>query len=233
MAKEQDIIQNYKEQYSESFTRNLKKLMLIEGYTQESLAVAAGLSVDTIKNCTRTKLSLPKYETLAALANVFGVSTDYLCGNELNTPDNLRISYFKVIIEMIKKTGMQVDISDNKIVFHTDNQAIVNSFKYAIEDEYDFDKVLFMTLGDKLLSTVEYEELRKQFYIYGHNIEIDEDVYNTVDDYIKELEEAIKYTNIETDEDCQQKIIEWKNTNGNPKLHISDVYYDLFYKNKG
>ncbi len=229
MSTEKIVTVSNKEKYAKAFVKNLKQLMAEQNFTQESLAEEAEISANTIKSYTRSnKVTFPDYETLASLANVFGVSTDYLCGNEANSPENLRISYFRDFIKRVQRLELDVQITENTLSFSTNNPTIINSFKSALEDDFNDDEVLFVTFGGKLFSVTEYTELKKQFYVYGHLIEIDEDEDNTIDDYISALENAIKSADITTDEDYQTKVKEWTKSNGNPRKYISDEYYDLF-----
>ena len=87
---------------------------------------------------------------------------------------------------------------------------------------------MFVTFCGKLFSVTEYTELKKQFYVYGHLIEVEDAEDNTIDDYIAALEVAIKSSDITNDEEYQQKVNEWTKSNGNPRKYISDEYYDLF-----
>ncbi len=222
--------------FSKAFLKNLRALMAEHNYTQESLAAEAELDVNTIKNFSRKgKNVLPDYVTLSSIANVFGVSTDYLCGNEENTPLRLKIGYFRDFIRKANILGLNIEVLDDKVCFSTSNSELINAFELALDDDFENDKLLFELLGDKLYSALEYTELKKNFYLYGHLIEIDDDDVYIIDEYIEILNKTIQQYEkvIKFDGDYQEKKDEWEKTKGNPKKHISDIYFDLFYKRKG
>jgi len=58
----------------------LKELREASGMSQQSLAVAAGLSVSLVSQIERGGRLDPRISTISSLARVLGVSLDYLAG---------------------------------------------------------------------------------------------------------------------------------------------------------
>ena len=63
------------------FENRLKKLRMAKNLTQEEVAKALGLPKTTYCNCERDERE-PSAMTLLKISAYFGVSLDYLCGNE-------------------------------------------------------------------------------------------------------------------------------------------------------
>jgi transcriptional regulator with XRE-family HTH domain len=63
-----------------SHLKNLKKLRLKKGWSQEKLAREAGISYQTLIKIERGYVKNPKLETLIKLAKALGVSIDKLLG---------------------------------------------------------------------------------------------------------------------------------------------------------
>ncbi len=61
-----------------SYLRNLKKLRLKKGWSQEKLAREAGISYITLVKIERGNIQNPKLQTLMKLAKALGVSLDKL-----------------------------------------------------------------------------------------------------------------------------------------------------------
>lgn len=67
--------------------RRLKELRAMAGMSQQSLAVAAGLSVSLVSQIERGSRSDPRISTTAALAKALGVTLDELVvGESLSRP---------------------------------------------------------------------------------------------------------------------------------------------------
>ena len=63
-----------------SHLKNLKRLRLKKGWSQERLAREAGISYITLVKIERGNIQNPKLETLMKLAGALGVSIDKLVG---------------------------------------------------------------------------------------------------------------------------------------------------------
>jgi len=63
-----------------SHLKNLKRLRLKKGWSQERLAREAGISYITFVKIERGNIQNPKLETLMKLAKALGVSIDKLVG---------------------------------------------------------------------------------------------------------------------------------------------------------
>jgi len=63
-----------------SHLKNLKRLRLKKGWSQERLAREAGISYITLVKIERGNIQNPKLETLMKLAKALGVSIDKLVG---------------------------------------------------------------------------------------------------------------------------------------------------------
>jgi transcriptional regulator with XRE-family HTH domain len=59
--------------------RGLKRLRTSRGFTQQQLAVAAGLSVAAVAQIERGRNHHPRVDTMLALAKALGVTVDELC----------------------------------------------------------------------------------------------------------------------------------------------------------
>jgi transcriptional regulator with XRE-family HTH domain len=66
--------------------RRLKELREIAGMSQQSLAVAAGLSVSLVSQIERGSRVDPRVSTITALATALGVSLDELVGRDGSVP---------------------------------------------------------------------------------------------------------------------------------------------------
>ncbi|MGE5494581.1 MAG: helix-turn-helix domain-containing protein [Burkholderiales bacterium] len=62
------------------FSSNLRSLRKYRGYTQQEVAIKLGIDRTTY-NKYETGKSEPDYDILCKLADLFGVSTDYLIGH--------------------------------------------------------------------------------------------------------------------------------------------------------
>lgn len=68
---------------------NIKKLRKARGWTQTELGEKIGVSKNSISAWEQGK-SEPKGESLSKLADLFGCTTDYLCGVEI--PEKVKLS---------------------------------------------------------------------------------------------------------------------------------------------
>ena len=68
---------------------NVKKLRKARGWTQTELGEKIGVSKNSISAWEQGK-SEPKGESLSKLADLFGCTTDYLCGIEI--PEKVKLS---------------------------------------------------------------------------------------------------------------------------------------------
>ena len=66
-----------------SHLKNLKRLRLKKGWSQERLAREAGISYITLVKIERGNIQNPKLETLIKLAKALGVSIDRLVGSQI------------------------------------------------------------------------------------------------------------------------------------------------------
>ena len=65
------------------YLKNLVKLRKQKGWSQEKLAVEAGVSYNTIIKIERGRIENPKIETVIKLANALNVSLDNLTGRKI------------------------------------------------------------------------------------------------------------------------------------------------------
>ena len=77
------------------FRLRLKSLREQYNYTQEDIANALGLSATSIANYESGRRR-PEYETLSHIADVFGVTTDYLIGRSNNSSIESVPEYIRV-----------------------------------------------------------------------------------------------------------------------------------------
>lgn len=63
-----------------TFAKRLFRAMVAVGMQQKELAMLADVQISTISRLLNGHRRHPDFETLVALAQVLGVSTDYLCG---------------------------------------------------------------------------------------------------------------------------------------------------------
>lgn len=64
------------------FAEEMKKLRLLRGMTQQSLAQALDVSTSAVQKWERGQAE-PNTRTLQKMADLFGVSMDELCGHEI------------------------------------------------------------------------------------------------------------------------------------------------------
>lgn len=103
----------------ESFARRFKQLREMRGWTQEDAAEKLGVSRPTIAGYeSEEKNRIPREETLHKIADLFGVTTDYLLGrtddpkrSDLDAVDQL-IEYLNLELtdeEILDKLNIKVD----------------------------------------------------------------------------------------------------------------------------
>jgi len=103
-------------------TEVLRKLMKEHGMSVDDVADAANISSDTVKNVAYpNRVSDPKVSTVLAIAKVFNVSVNYMCGEPFMAPDEVELIenyrgcsvHGKNRIEMIARyevaTGDEID----------------------------------------------------------------------------------------------------------------------------
>lgn len=92
---------------------NIKELRKQKHLTQKDLAKLMHVSQQTI-GAWETERAIPGSDTLALLANLFNVSTDYLLGRK--TPDNNDIDLDKAIDNAMSFDGKPVTDHDRKMM---------------------------------------------------------------------------------------------------------------------
>lgn len=108
-----------------TFSQVFKKLREKKGWTQEEIADKLGVSRPSITGY-ETKNRRPRHEMLHKIADLFGVSTDYLLGREDNDPVATSPHPLDAITELIKY--LELELSSEEIVgmlnFKVDNIAL-------------------------------------------------------------------------------------------------------------
>lgn len=190
------------------------------------------ISIETLKSYLRPDNDvLPTYEILLKLADAYGVTPDYLCGYYDRGENETDPSpYLKNLAAIIKKFNFKVSIEDNILNIICSDNKIVRLFEDALtENTLENDKeAKFLMFYDKLVSQEEFWNIKKNIYLFSHNIELP-DENSTLEDYLSALQDAIRFTE-EDDEMFELKLEEWENSCGYPKKYISDEYYDLIHK---
>ncbi len=88
--------------------KRIRQLRLERGINQKELGNAVGVSKQSVSNWENGNI-MPSIDLLIRLADVFGVSTDYLLGREegrtLNVDGltNLQITHLQLIAEDLRK----------------------------------------------------------------------------------------------------------------------------------
>ena len=86
-------------------SENIRILRCARGMSQVQLAKALGVSKQCVSNWENDNV-LPSIEMLIKLADLFGVTTDYLLGRESNTyldASGLTLSQYTHISELVKE----------------------------------------------------------------------------------------------------------------------------------
>lgn len=79
----------------ENFSERIKKLRIKNKYTQEQLAEKVGVTPTGVSYWESGK-SIPNFDTLKKLSEIFNVSIDYLTGNEAEKNNNKDILFRKI-----------------------------------------------------------------------------------------------------------------------------------------
>jgi|SRR5690625_818911 len=94
-----------------SFSDRLRKCRLEKGWTQEDLSKKLNIKRPTYAKY-ETNENMPDYMTLIKLADLFGVSTDFLLGriaDETFEEFNSDIHLFYVFSELLKELDMNIE----------------------------------------------------------------------------------------------------------------------------
>ncbi len=99
----------------------LKELRLLRGWSQKDVYVRLGISDVRYNHYERNKRE-PDYDMLKAMANLYGVSTDYILGNN---PDD-ELNGLAMERRYVKKYLIRIGFLDNNELFSGDleNQLI-------------------------------------------------------------------------------------------------------------
>ena len=73
------------------FGRRLRELRAAKGLSQNKLAEILGVSASTVA-LYENNFRMPSYDALIRIADFFGVSTDYLLGNDIQHDDSVNLS---------------------------------------------------------------------------------------------------------------------------------------------
>ena len=185
-VRKQNIITNI-----QLFSERLKLERRKAGFTNESLAEEAGLSIDTLISYTRADPSMPNIVNAAALATALNVSLDYLCGlseaKEINV--ERRVSPYVLLMNLYiatKDAGLSVNIDTSRrsITFKSENAHIAYFFDQvrncktlsdARELAMQFDNMKL--IGNQIVDKDTYEKYITDQLIYGDITEEDIELY--------------------------------------------------------
>lgn len=185
-VRKQNIITNV-----QLFSERLKLERRKAGFTNESLAEEAGLSIDTLISYTRADPSMPNIVNAAALATALNVSLDYLCGlseaKEINV--ERRVSPYVLLMNLYiatKDAGLSVNIDTSRrsITFKSENAHIAYFFDQvrncktlsdARELAMQFDNMKL--IGNQIVDKDTYEKYITDQLIYGDITEEDIELY--------------------------------------------------------
>ena len=185
-VRKQNIITNV-----QLFSERLKIERRKAGFTNESLAEEAGLSIDTLISYTRADPSMPNIVNAAALATALNVSLDYLCGlseaKEINV--ERRVSPYVLLMNLYiatKDAGLSVNIDTSRrsITFKSENAHIAYFFDQvrncktlsdARELAMQFDNMKL--IGNQIVDKDTYEKYITDQLIYGDITEEDIELY--------------------------------------------------------
>lgn len=173
------------------FSERLKTERRKAGFTNESLAEEAGLSVDTLISYTRAEPSIPNMVNAAALATALEVSLDYLCGlseaKEINV--ERRVSPYVLLMNLYIATkdaglSVNVDISGRSTTFKSENAHVAYFFDQVqncktLSDVRElairFDNMKL--IGNQIVDKDTYEEYLAEQSIYGDITAEDTELY--------------------------------------------------------
>lgn len=185
-VRKQNIITNI-----QLFSERLKLERRKAGFTNESLAEEAGLSIDTLISYTRADPSMPNIVNAAALATALNVSLDYLCGlseaKEINV--ERRVSPYVLLMNLYiatKDAGLSVNIDTSRrsITFKSENAHIAYFFDQvrncktlsdARELAMQFDNMKL--IGNQIVDKDTCEKYITDQLIYGDITEEDIELY--------------------------------------------------------
>lgn len=223
------------------FSQRFCQLQSNANLTNEKMAEKLNISVEAVKKYRKLeKSTLPEIPILISIATLFSVSTDYLLGMEVD--DNpITFEYFYRFKNMADKLGFHLKKEQGKLLFECTDELTLNFLEHPERyNSIERNKIISENLCNELITKAEYDEIRKNVYLFSHNLELPE-----YDFSLSELKKAIKQANNYTDTDAYEedgityyydeeygeKYEHWNTTNGNPFKYISDEYYDLFLIN--
>ncbi len=93
----------------------LKELRLLRGWSQKDVYIRLGISDVRYNHYERNKRE-PDYDILVAMARLYGVSTDYLLGNE---PDD-ELNGLAMERRYVKKYLLRIGFLDDNELFSSD-----------------------------------------------------------------------------------------------------------------
>jgi transcriptional regulator with XRE-family HTH domain len=169
------------------FSERLRGLMKARGITREELARRTDIPINTIGSyLKKNNPASPSIYYATKIANVLGVSLDYLAGvtettefktTKRGTPDVLLINLYRAIKDLNMK--VQLDHSSHKTVISSQNQYIYLFFSQIdqnIEDLYKiasrFKDLKVLQYGE-IVDPVTYEYYLRTAFVYGDFTEED------------------------------------------------------------
>ena len=223
---------------AQTFSQRFCQLQSNANLTNDKMAEKLNISVEAVKKYRKLeKSALPEIPILINIATLFSVSTDYLLGMEVD--DNpITFEYFYRFKNMADKLGFHLKKEQGKLLFECTDELTLNFLEHPERyNSIERNKIISENLRNELITKAEYDEIRKNVYLFSHNLELLE--YNFS---LSELKMAIRQAIIDTntdeyeengvicyyDEEYGEKLKHWNVSNGNPTQHISEDYYDLF-----
>ena len=151
------------------------------GLTQAQLGEKVGVSSQTIsayeKNISGDKGKTPTLDKAISIANVLGVSLDYLCGTA-SSEKECRMETLRDIAECLIKISRYVQCyGRTKVRGLTDDEAMEQS---GLPEEYQesFTPVAVFTLDNRFLA--KFFDTKNKLYVLYNDGTLTEELYNTI-----------------------------------------------------
>ena len=177
----------------------------------------------------------PSYDMLYYLAKYYNVSPDYLMGFYEDDNFDLAIIMRNFLIAA-DKLGIELTFSDEMDSFYTysNEPKLVRALHTAMSNRNfaSDDESRVVLINSELISETDCEEFRKNLYLYGHLLDLDEideaDYHFYRIQYFVNLLEKAKKNCSEDDFELQEKLVEWEKGAEKPISNPPDIYRWFF-----
>lgn len=132
----------------ETFGQRFQRLRKTKGLTQEEVAQAVNITAQSVSKW-ENDLSAPDISILGVLAQLLGVSTDYLLGNEASEK---KAFYDPEVVKDVNKLMI-------KMIVHADDADVKINLPLALIKAFTVDGNLSLNIGDGALKNVDFNQV--------------------------------------------------------------------------